>query len=88
MKALSNRREFLEGTAAIAGGSLVSSVASPVAQIEASLQVDSHQSPVKVVVWDEQQPAQKQAYANFLGNQIADHLGEPGRNLGAVRQHQ
>jgi trehalose utilization protein len=30
--------------------------------------------PVKVVIWDEQQPAQKQAYANFLGNQIAGHL--------------
>jgi trehalose utilization protein len=30
---------------------------------------------VKVVVWDERQPAQKQAYANFLGNQIASHLG-------------
>jgi trehalose utilization protein len=30
--------------------------------------------PIKVVVWDEQQPAQKQAYANFLGNQIAGHL--------------
>lgn len=30
--------------------------------------------PVRVVVWDEQQPAQKQAYTNFLGNQIAEHL--------------
>jgi trehalose utilization protein len=29
---------------------------------------------VRVVVWDEQQPAQKQAYTNFLGNQIAAHL--------------
>jgi trehalose utilization protein len=27
-----------------------------------------------VVVWDERQPAQKQAYENFLGNQLADHL--------------
>ncbi|MDA0838536.1 MAG: ThuA domain-containing protein [Planctomycetota bacterium] len=27
-----------------------------------------------VVVWDEQQPAQKAAYENFLGNAIADHL--------------
>jgi len=31
-------------------------------------------APIKVVVWDEQQPAQKQAYPNFLGNQIAAHL--------------
>ena len=26
---------------------------------------------IRVVVWDEQQAAQKQAYTNFLGNQIA-----------------
>src|SRR5437867_185666 len=31
-------------------------------------------APIKVVVWDEQQPAQKQAYPNFLGNQIASYL--------------
>lgn len=30
--------------------------------------------PVTVLVWDEQQPAQKQAYDNFLGNAIADYL--------------
>ena len=29
---------------------------------------------IRVLVWDEQQPAQKQAYPNFLGNAIADHL--------------
>ena len=34
---------------------------------------------IRVVVWDEQQPAQKQAYENFLGNAIAEHLGkQPG----------
>jgi trehalose utilization protein len=34
---------------------------------------------IRVVVWDEQQPAQKQAYENFLGNAIAAHLGrQPG----------
>jgi trehalose utilization protein len=31
-------------------------------------------NPIRVVVWDEQQPAQKQAYENFLGNAIADYL--------------
>ncbi len=31
---------------------------------------------IRVVVWDEQQPAQKQAYDNFLGNAIAEHLGK------------
>ena len=30
--------------------------------------------PHRVVVWDERQPSQKQAYDNFLGNCIADHL--------------
>lgn len=30
--------------------------------------------PVRVLVWDEQQPAQKQVYENFLGNQIAGFL--------------
>ena len=29
---------------------------------------------IRVVVWDEQQAAQKTAYTNFLGNQIAAHL--------------
>lgn len=34
---------------------------------------------VRVLVWDEQQPAQKQAYENFLGNAIAAHLEkQPG----------
>jgi len=34
---------------------------------------------IRVVVWDEQQPAQKQAYDNFLGNEIAAHLTkQPG----------
>ena len=29
---------------------------------------------IRVVVWDERQPEQKQAYSNFLGNAIADFL--------------
>ena len=41
--------------------------------------------PIKVVVWDERQPAQKQAYDNFLGNRIADHLrSEPGLAVESV----
>ena len=31
-------------------------------------------APIRVLVWDERQPAQKQAYPNFLGNQIAEYL--------------
>lgn len=40
---------------------------------------------IRVVVWDEQQPAQKQAYDNFLGNAIADHLDkQPGLRVISV----
>ncbi|MFN0052076.1 MAG: ThuA domain-containing protein [Planctomycetales bacterium] len=54
------------------------------------LTVSAHSAdqPIRVVVWDEQQPAQKEAYDNFLGNAIADYLRrQPGlevesRNLG------
>jgi trehalose utilization protein len=41
--------------------------------------------PVRVVVWDEQQPQQKPAYENFLGNAIADHLKtKPGFSVRSV----
>ena len=40
---------------------------------------------IRVVVWDEQQAAQKQAYTNFLGNQIAAHLKTvPGLSVKSV----
>jgi trehalose utilization protein len=35
---------------------------------------DKLSSTVRVLIWDEQQPAQKEAYPNFLGNAIADWL--------------
>src|SRR5436189_2200080 len=31
-------------------------------------------APIRVLVWDEQQPEQKKVYTNFLGNHIADNL--------------
>tara|TARA_B100000029_G_scaffold503723_2_gene581228 strand:- start:58 stop:945 length:888 start_codon:yes stop_codon:yes gene_type:complete len=41
--------------------------------------------PVRVVVWDERQPRQKQAYPNFLGNQIAKALSvRPGLHVTSV----
>jgi trehalose utilization protein len=47
--------------------------------------VVSAADPVRVVIWDEQQPAQKEAYENFLGNCIADHLkGLPGLEVRSV----
>ena len=35
-------------------------------------------APVKVLVWDERQPRQSEAYDNFLGNEIAKRLGGAG----------
>jgi trehalose utilization protein len=36
--------------------------------------LSSFAAPIRVLVWDEQQPKQLEAYTNFLGNQIATHL--------------
>src|SRR5436190_15143489 len=33
-------------------------------------------APIKVLIWDEQQEAQKQVYPNYLGNWIAEHLNK------------
>ena len=44
-------------------------------------------APIGVLVWDEQQPAQKAAYEIFLGNQIAGFLGkQPGLKV-VSRRH-
>jgi trehalose utilization protein len=41
---------------------------------------------IRVLVWDEQQPAQKQAYDDFLGNQIAGYLRkQPGLEVTSAR---
>ena len=41
--------------------------------------------PIKVVIWDEQQPSQKEAYPNFLGNYIAEYLKrQPGLQVHSV----
>jgi len=40
---------------------------------------------IRVLVWDERQAAQKQAYTNFLGNAIAEHLRQhPGFEVRSV----
>lgn len=42
--------------------------------------------PIRVVVWDEQQPAQKEVYPDFIGNQIAEHLrSNPALEVRSVR---
>jgi trehalose utilization protein/dienelactone hydrolase len=44
---------------------------------------------VRVIVWDEQQPAQKKAYRNYLGNEIAEYLrGKPGLVVKSLRQEE
>jgi trehalose utilization protein len=76
MKQPGTRREFLEATAHAAAGAPLC-VAGALGGGLASSGVhdgDDRPNPIKVLVWDEQQPAQKQAYPNFLGNQIAGHL--------------
>jgi trehalose utilization protein len=67
-----SRREFLLASGAAAA-------------ISASATVAADPKPINVVVWDERQPEQKQAYDNFLGNQIADHLkSKPGLAVKSV----
>ena len=44
--------------------------------------------PVRVLVWDEEQPAQKAVYENFLGQAIADYLkSRPGFVVATSRQN-
>jgi len=51
----------------------------------ATLMASPHK-PIRVVIWDEQQPAQLQVYPNHLGNHIADHLRQnPGITVKTVR---
>ncbi|HXE55291.1 MAG TPA: ThuA domain-containing protein [Tepidisphaeraceae bacterium] len=69
-----SRRQFVKS--AVAGTAMTyaaAAIAQPVRQ------------DIRVVVWDEQQKEQKQAYENFLGNAIADHLrGCNGLNVRSV----
>lgn len=42
-------------------------------------------APIRVVVWDERQAAQKTAYGDFLGNTLADYLAKrPGLTVKSV----
>ncbi len=62
-----NRRELLASLPALAPLTLTPFTLAPSPARAAD-------TPIRVLVWDEQQPAQKQAYDNFLGNAIAAHL--------------
>jgi trehalose utilization protein len=68
------RRDFLIATAA------VTAVASP---LTAFAKADN--KPIRIVCWDEQQPAQKEAYPSFIGEWLAKYLGSrPGLTTKAV----
>ena len=83
MKESCSRRELLKTTPLAAASLFGAGSGPPTTSVEPGRR-DAGQ-PVKVVVWDEQQPAQKQAYANFLGNQVAGHLrSQPGLSVRSV----
>src|SRR6476661_4981594 len=71
-----NRRSFLK----------VATVGSTASMLEEKrTTANSKLRTLRVLVWDERQPALKEAYENFLGNQIAGHLkSQPGMIVKSV----
>jgi trehalose utilization protein len=66
------RRDFLKASAAVTAAGAVSHAA-------VSALGRSNDKPIRIVVWDEQQLAQKEAYDDFIGNLLAKYLGSrPG----------
>jgi hypothetical protein len=85
MKTLGSRRDFLKATSIAAASESVFSRVSAQGHDANKPNRQDPSRPTKVVVWDEQQPAQKQAYPHFLGNQIAEHLAaQPGISVRSV----
>jgi trehalose utilization protein len=81
MQTPGTRRDFLKTSTAAAGGLML-----PAPMLASRAASAAGADEIKVVVWDEQQPAQKQAYDNFLGNEIAAHLKQqPGLSVRSVR---
>jgi trehalose utilization protein len=64
------RRDFLTTASLAAGGLLPSCLPNAVAADKAP----QASGKIRVVVWDERQPEQKEAYAGFLGDWIARYL--------------
>ena len=77
-----DRRRFLKAAAAVGAARLLTETL----PLGASARGDgAAAAPVRVVVWDERQPRQAEAYDNFLGNRIADHLrAQPGLTVRSV----
>ena len=77
MKTDENRRRFLRASAVAATGKLLPDFT--------PARGNDRDPTVRVVVWDERQPQQKQAYEDFLGNRIAEHLRtKPGFSVKSV----
>ena len=75
MPTFPTRRAFLTASAAATAATLL-----PAAEPKPT------GKPIRVVVWDEQQLQQKEAYDNFLGNAIAKYLeGRPGLGVKSVK---
>ena len=81
MKMHEDRRRFLEASAVAVAANLLPN--SPL--LGPSARGDDDTARIRVVVWDERQPQQRQAYENFLGNTIAEHLrSQPGLSVESV----
>ena len=71
-----DRLKFIKSAALVAGAGVLSTD---------FLMAGSAAKTTRVLVWDERQPRQKEAYENFLGNQIAQHLQQqPGLSVMSV----
>lgn len=78
------RRDFVRAASAVTGWSLLGAATAKTGS-RGQLESARADRAIKVVVWDERQPAQKQAYPEFLGNQIAGHLaGQAGISARSV----
>src|SRR5688572_30117724 len=72
-----NRRSFLRAATIGSSATLLSTPAFTANK--------STNKTVRVLIWDERQEAQKEAYSNFLGNEIAKHLrGQSGITVRSV----
>ena len=81
MKMHEDRRRFLKASTVAVAANLLPN--SPL--LGPSARGDDRDRTIRVVVWDERQPQQKQAYENFLGNAIAEHLrSQPGLSVESV----
>jgi trehalose utilization protein len=84
-----SRRDFLKTSSVAAGTFLLSAGSDEAPRPAVGGEAGRTEKTVNVVVWDEQQPAQKQAYPTFLGNAIAANLkSQPGFSVKSVNPNE